>query len=438
MQRYINKYIVVIKLNFFGEILLLHTSDIHIGAFADKSFREANIDALEEIAEYALNNDVKYLLISGDLFENPRLENFELIKRTFIVFRRLKEKGVYTVLTPGSHDHSIMGRDHISILEAAGFAKIPKYEFIDDKLILHPMELEDYVFYAIPGLKNSIELEYICGNRIIYKGIDNVDKPIILLAHTGIDLDGFRLESYSERYGRIEIAQRVLDKIPAKIKYIALGHIHLPYPLLDSGNLRACYPGSPVGRDIMDLYETIILKKKFNKKRRFLLVDTSSEIPLVKSIWSDFNVCVEELEFDGKDVNQLITMIRSVLSKMVNSRFRALLVSVKQPPQWINSVNREIRDLERETNSYIRLVSKEDHEEFKKFILRLPDVENIENLEREALHHYLKTKNLDISLDKLIELLNILSRTPEDQREADFVEELFKQVEALLKEVVKK
>lgn len=418
--------------------MLIHTSDLHIGAFIDKPLRDAPINALEEIADYAFKNGVKYLVIAGDLFESPRLENYELIKKTFMVFRKLRDNGVHAVLTPGSHDYSLTGRDLVSLLKTAGLVHIPSFEFSNNKLILHPLELDDYVFYAIPGLKNSIEIDYMRENRVVYSDLSKFSKPIVLIAHTGLEIYGYLPNDYSSRYGKIEIAQRVLEKIPSEIKYVALGHIHFPHPLLDSANINASYPGSPVGRDFLDLYETLVLRRKYGRNRRFLLVDTSHDIPYVKSVWSDFGVSVEEIELNEGDVNKLISSIKNVLNLLANSKFRALIVTVNKPAPWINDVSREILALERETNSYIRLRTREMFDESRKIILRLPDVEELENVEREALMQYMKSRNIDVSIEKIYELLNLLSKTPEGTRERDFIEELFKQAEAILKEVVKR
>lgn len=417
--------------------MLIHTSDLHIGAFVDKPLRDAPVHALEEIADYTLKNGIKFLVIAGDLFESPRLENYELIKKTFMVLRELKDKGVYTILAPGSHDHSLTGRDLVSLLKTAGLVHVPSFEFSNNMITLYPLELDDHVFYALPGLKNSMELDYVRENRVVYKNIDSYDKHVVLIAHTGLEINGYLPSDYVSRYGKVEVAQKILDKIPSRVKYVALGHIHIPCPLFDSAEIRASYPGSPVGRDALDLYETLILKKKYGRTRRFLLVDTTREVPHVKSIWSDFSVGVEELEFSEDDINKLIVSIREVLSKLVKYRFKALLVTVNQSPQWISRVSREILSIERDTGSYIRLRPKDAMDELEPFILRLPEVEDLERVEREALLQYAKSRNLDVSIEKIYELLNLLSRAPEGTRERDFIEELFRQVETVLKEVVK-
>ncbi|MEM4532957.1 MAG: metallophosphoesterase, partial [Desulfurococcaceae archaeon] len=77
----------------------VHTSDIHIGAFGNRKLANATLNALEEIVQYVIENNYKYLVIAGDLFHYPRIENYDLLISVVKLFKKLREKKVKVIST---------------------------------------------------------------------------------------------------------------------------------------------------------------------------------------------------------------------------------------------------------------------------------------------------------------------------------------------------
>ena len=275
-------------------MLIVHTADTHIGAFTNRPLRFANVDAFGEIADFVVENDIKYFIVAGDFFERPRIDNYELLRRVYRILRVLRDNGVFTITVPGSHDASVRRADILTLLGEAGLVHIPHYEEASSRLVLHPLRLGDLVFYGLPGLKNNLEIDYLRGHRVVFKNIEEYrDKKIVLVAHTSVKFAGYDPSVYSYRYGKGVIAdEEILQAIPSKINYVAHGHINFPTPLFDEAELNIAYPGSPIGRDASDLYETHLLRKEHGKDRRFLVLDLSGDKPVARSIWRNFNVIV--------------------------------------------------------------------------------------------------------------------------------------------------
>jgi len=420
-------------------LLVTHTSDLHIGAFSNRPLRFADIEAFEEIANFVIENDIKYLIIAGDFFERPRIDNYELLRRVYRILRVLRDSDVFTVAVPGSHDASIRRADALTLLGEAGLVHIPYYEEMSDRLVLYPIECGDLVFYGLPGLKNNLEINYLHGHKVVFKDIDKYsDKKIILVAHTSVKFAGYDPSVYSYRYGKSVIADReVLQAIPDKIHYVALGHIHFPTPLFDEAELNIAYPGSPIGRDANDLYETLLLRRDYGKDRRFLVVDLSSERPVAKSMWRSFNIIVEYYKDYYKGYDNLVNEVKRIIRDM-GEGYRVLILDIEGlKPDDKNKVLQTLREYEVSYKTLIHLRTSSRTLVSEALSIDLSDVADIEEIEKTAIAEAIKKLGLKIEPEKIQELISILGeRKPEDVRKDDFYEALFKRIKPLLEEIL--
>ncbi len=420
-------------------MLIVHTADLHIGAFSGRPLRFANVDAFEEIANFVIENDIKYLIVAGDFFERPRIESYELLRRIYRILRVLRDNGVFTVSVPGSHDASIRRADLLSLLGEAGLVHIPYYEENNGRLVLYPLEQGDFVFYGLPGLKNNMEIEYLRGHKVIFKDIDKYNgKKIILVAHTSVKFAGYDPSVYSYRYGKSVIAdEEVLQAIPDKVDYVALGHIHFPTPLFDEAELNIAYPGSPIGRDASDLYETLLLRKEHKKDRRFLVLDLSGDKPVANSIWSSFNVVVEHYKDYYKGYESLVTEIRRIIREMSDG-YRVLILDIEGlKPEDKNKLLQTLREYEASYKILIHLRTSVINIIGEALSIDLSDVMDIEEIEKTAVAEAIKKLGLRIEPEKILELISILGeKRPEDARKDEFYEALFIRIKPLLEEIL--
>ncbi len=422
--------------------LLIHTADIHIGAFTNRVLRNANIDALEKIAGYAIENNIPYMIIAGDFFENPRVESYEVLSRVFRIMKMLRENNVKVISIPGSHDTSVRGTSILHLLRDAGFIYLPRFEIIGDTLKLYPLVMDNYVFYGLPGLRNNRELEYLGNRRVFFKDLERFNDKynIVFIAHTSVKIGGYDPSTYSYRYGKIVIGEdNILRNIPANTRYVALGHIHFPTPLFDEAEANIVYPGSPIGRDANDLYETYLLRRKYDRDRRFLLVDLDREKPYVKSIWDNFGIYVEYYRSYYSGLDDLINDVKRLL-KDLNGKYNVLILSIENiKASEIDKVVKEIRRIEQSRENLVIHLRRQSSSivDTESLALEIGSLDNLEDIEREAVAEALKRLGIKISPEKILELINILSeKRPEDAHKDEFYDSLFKRVKPLLEEII--
>lgn len=227
----------------------IHTSDIHLGKTYRNSTGETQryedfFDCLAGVVADAINTDVDFLLIGGDLFHVGQILP-KTFAKTIETLQPLKDAGIPCIAIEGNHDW-IHRRDNISWMEALsqmGYIKL-----------LRPSRTEDggYRFDPFDGASgmgghivinglNIYGLGYIgaqAGHHVerICSAINTENN--LLLFHVGI-------WSYSPvEIGnmKIEEAQPLADKFG----YVALGHGHKPYIIeTPAGKPFAYNPGSP-------------------------------------------------------------------------------------------------------------------------------------------------------------------------------------------------
>ncbi len=100
---------------------LLHTSDVHLGAYDSRSgdgVRRAELHSnFQRVIDVAIAEEVDVLLIAGDFFDNARV--FE--ETLHFAADEIKRFGRTTVIGPGNHDHIGPGSvyDRVDLTERA-------------------------------------------------------------------------------------------------------------------------------------------------------------------------------------------------------------------------------------------------------------------------------------------------------------------------------
>lgn len=232
-------------------------------------------DALKKVINYIKENNIDYLFIAGDLYEN------EYVKKSTIdyidsLFKEIPNTKIF--ITPGNHDPNIKGGiyDTYEFSENVKVFKnnyIEKYE--DENIELYGFGFKD--FYM-----NKSEVEN-------FKLIKN-DKLQILMMHSDLngidDSNGYSYNPISE----LNLKSKDFD-------YIALGHIHKTN---FNENNRIIYPGSLVslGFDELGAHGMVVgdfhgkyIKLKFEKVDYREFVELDVDI----SNMSSQNDLIEEL-----------------------------------------------------------------------------------------------------------------------------------------------
>jgi DNA repair exonuclease SbcCD nuclease subunit len=217
-------------------VRFLHLADLHLGSQLPASFSNGTVGddilktadrrAVERLIDIAIDEEVDFLVIAGDLYDNDARS---VQANTFLAeqFERLDDIGIPVYLIYGNHDP--VGR-------ATTYVDLPQnvHEFDDE-------EAEEVAF---PD--ESAPEAYIWGqsyttrheSRSMYSRFTPTDDsvPTIGVLHTGLDPD-------NQRY--VPVARSNLEGKEG-IHYWALGHIH--DPRVYTVNQPVAFPGIPQGR----------------------------------------------------------------------------------------------------------------------------------------------------------------------------------------------
>jgi|Deesub1362B_J571_1020462.scaffolds.fasta_scaffold00013_151 DNA repair exonuclease SbcCD nuclease subunit len=210
----------------------IHVADVHLG-YEQYGSHERFLDfgdAFNKVVNYAIENNVDFFLISGDLFNKRNINPKTLIQATAIL-RRLKESGIPVIAIEGNHDRALYG-DKLSwmnYLSKEGYIHLLNVKIEESGVKLNPwnersrsggyVEIGDVRIIGIRyyGASTSKVLEMVEDElRALRDG-----KFTILMLHAGME----RYMPYAE--GGLGYDQ--LSKIRNFVDYVALGHIHKHY-----------------------------------------------------------------------------------------------------------------------------------------------------------------------------------------------------------------
>ena len=267
----------------------VHIADIHFDIPFKTISDRANLgterrleqrEALKKVIEFIKENKIKYLFISGDLYEQEYIRE-STIKYINQLFEEIPDTKIY--ITPGNHDPYIKNSYYMT------------YKWSNNVKIFNQgvekIENEDADIYGF-GF-NNFEMKE---NKIKDIKIDNKDKINILITHGDI------IESKYNPMNLTELKNKGFD-------YIALGHVHKRD---DSTNI--VYPGSLISLGFDELGKHgMIVGEIINKKlyKKFIPIDEREFIEKeinVADIFSEEEL-IEKINNEINDDNNLYKII---------------------------------------------------------------------------------------------------------------------------------
>lgn len=273
------------------KIKFIHTADLHIDSpfkglrrlpsSIFEKLKQSTFQAFDKIIEVAIEEQVDFVLIAGDLFDDDiRSLKAQIAMRTG--FERLEKVGIQVYIIHGNHDHLSGSWAHINWPRNAHFfaKNVEMIPFIrNGKLVAH-----------IYGF--SYEQRVVTRNMTEeYKKVDGAPFHIGMLHG---NLEG---KKDHDRYAPFTVEQ-LLGK---DFDYWALGHIHKSQVIYE--NPYIIYPGNIQGRHI----------KETGKKGCYLiqltLNDTNIQfIPTASIIWESEQVAIDDLSA----IDELIMKIQKL------------------------------------------------------------------------------------------------------------------------------
>lgn len=218
-------------------ISFIHCADIHLGHL---QFNEPQrlLDfaaAFRRMADYALENRVDFVLLSGDFFHKRAINAFTL-EQAVQLLAPLKAAGIPIAAIEGNHDKAYYQdrNSWLSFLNNQGYIRLlaPRYE--EGGLVMTPWEEEtgNGSWLDLPGVRiyGVGYLGVTTAGRLAEilpylenSGQHNAGRYTVLMLHAAVnrllgqDLGG--------------IGKAALEPFKGKVDYLALGHIHSRYEM---------------------------------------------------------------------------------------------------------------------------------------------------------------------------------------------------------------
>ena len=212
-----------------------HLADCHIGSWRDPKLRDANMNAFIKAVDYSIEQNIDFMLISGDLFHTA-LPSIDWLKQAVRKLKELKDNDIPVYIIAGSHDFSPSGRTMIEVLEKAGlFTNVAKGSVENEKLKLNFI-IDKKTGAKITGLlgkKGGLEKEYY--KSLDKESLENEPGYKIFMFHSA--LTEFKSEELSEMYSQ------PLSFFPKQFNYYAGGHVHEVFFTEDPDYGWITYPG---------------------------------------------------------------------------------------------------------------------------------------------------------------------------------------------------
>ena len=237
------------------KVKFAHISDVHLGAWRNERINELGYKAFEKTVNTIIEEDVDFVIISGDLYDvsNPKVEVIDLATKQL---KKLKDHEIPVYGIMGSHDFSPSNKSMIRPLITAGFfIDVSKGEVSEDNKLKLNVFLDQNTKIKLTGLrarKRSLEIEdYDILDR---KSLEAEKGPKIFILHTMLN------ELKPKEFKDMESAPKSL--LPQDFDYYAGGHLHkvIPEKLKEKGftleiNQRnnIIYPGCIFPTDFREL-----------------------------------------------------------------------------------------------------------------------------------------------------------------------------------------
>lgn len=233
----------------------IHMADLHLDApFVNLAGREnfsnqrrlEQRQAMKQVIDYIKENNIPYLFISGDLYEQEyiRKSTIEYINN---LFKQIPETKVY--ITPGNHDPYINNSFYKQFSWSENI-----HIFKDELDVIHTTEADIYGY----GFS-----DFYMQNKYKNIEIENKEKINILITHGSLDGGNDENREYNPMSSK-ELKESGFD-------YIALGHIHKK-SYNDYPNQKIVYPGSTVSLGFDELGKRgVILGEITNESKKLQL-----------------------------------------------------------------------------------------------------------------------------------------------------------------------
>lgn len=267
----------------------LHISDIHLGKLLfQQNLLEIQIDLLNQIIDYLVDNDIDVLIMAGDIYDRsvPSNEAIEALNDflSSLILKHHKK----VLMIAGNHDSATRLSFASGLLKQEG---LYIEAFVQDEM--KPVVIDGVNFYLLPFFKPSY-IRYLYNDESIVTYQDafaaymkrqkiNLDETNILITHQFIAGNKEVIKSESEAILSVGGSEIIDVSLVKQFDYVALGHIHAPQQI-SRDTIR--YSGSLMrySFDEVKQKKSIVDVSIANKKVTYQLVELKPKQDLIKII----------------------------------------------------------------------------------------------------------------------------------------------------------
>lgn len=265
------------------------TADVHLKTRQETPHRW---QALEDILNQLVAQDIQHLIIAGDLFDH-QAHNYSQLDQ---LCQQKKFAQLQLHVIPGNHDPA---------LKQANFTapNIKLYE--EPTTVTFPQS--DKQFFFIPYQEDKGM------GRILAEHKDNLTSPWILIGH-GNWADTIRTPNHVEPGVYMPLSRSTLKTYQPALTI--LGHIHKP---LDETQHNVYYPGSPCGLDITETgprsYLTLNLEN----------LEVGRQEIKTEMIYFDEQLVVYPMEHETDDWRQQLDQLKSTWNSVPDQTQKVMI-----------------------------------------------------------------------------------------------------------------
>jgi DNA repair protein SbcD/Mre11 len=387
-----------------------HLADCHLGSWRQQELQDLNFLSFKKIIEKIIQEDLDFVLISGDLFDSA-YPPIEILKQTFAEFKKLKDANLPVYLIAGSHDYSASGKTFLDVIEKAGLCKNIENQEIQEngKIELKPTLHKDIAIYGYAGKKSSLEIEDL--KKVYFK--ENHPKTIFMIHTTINDIIG-------------NIDMNSIDKQELPIAdYYAMGHIHQVFTT-NKENSVFVYPGPTYPNNFQELVDL--------QCGSFQITEFTDKIRT-----TNIKVPIKEVVFLEIELENALIATEIIIEKLnkINLNDKILLLKLKGTLRTGKSGDIKFNEIEEFINkkqiySYLRNISQLKTRE-SGIQLNSSQIGDVEEVEKVVQKEFI-SENPHSFNSCLPQLMNALSTEKnEDEKSTTFETRLLDDLRNLLK-----
>lgn len=386
-----------------------HLADCHIGSWRDPKLREVSTKAFIKAIDLALEKNIDFIIIAGDLF-NTSLPAVERLKDTVEKLKELKDKGIPVYVIAGSHDFSPSGKTMLDVLEKAGlFINVLKgAEVIDERLKLNFTvdRKTGAKITGMVGLKGGLEKEHY--KSLIKENLENEPGYKIFMFHSA--LTELKPESMKD------VPSHPLSFLPMKFNYYAGGHPHYVFQKQEENYGLIAYPGPLFPNNFKEIEDLEI------GGFYMVYVEEIDGDYITKAEWEPIQIHnVEKITIDAEnktpeqvqeDVSAAIKT-KEFTNTIVSLRIEGTLASGKPSDIDINNILKKI--YEKSAYFVMKNTSKLFSKEFEEI---KADAKTVDNVEADIIKEHLQQiKVVGVSAEKEESMIRALMQVLASERE---------------------